>query len=219
MESDLADLPIYSTKEAARYAKTSTATIARWRAGYTYPTSSGARRSKPLTGGRATGLLSFNELLEVAVVAAARRAVPMRSIRRAVDSAKAIYGVERPLILIKFKHDGRDLFTKSLDETGDIVNLTRAGQTAWEHVEEVLKDLDYDHGQAHRWWPAGREIRIVIDPTVSFGRPYIVQRGISTDAVYSRFRAGESIHLIADDLSVTEAEAEAAIRFELPSAA
>jgi uncharacterized protein (DUF433 family) len=220
-ESDVADLPMYTTAEAARYVGMSAPTVGRWRAGYTYPTASGARRSKAVTGGRASGLLSFNELLEVAVVAAARRAVPMQAIRRAVDAAKIIYKVDRPLILIEFKHDGRHLFTKELEGAlPRYVNLSRAGQTAWEHVQDVLADLDYDGGTlARRWWPAGRDTPIVIDPRVSFGRPYIVHRGISTDAIRGRFSAGESIDLIADDLDVTEAEAEAAIRFELPAAA
>lgn len=219
-QPDVADRPTYTAAEAARYARTSTASVARWRAGYSYPTSRGARHSAPLTGGIGSGLLSFAELLEVAVVAAARRAVPMRSVRRAVDAAKALYGVDRPLILIEFKHDGRDLFTREIEAgAGRIVNLSRAGQVAWDHVQDVLRDLDYDDGRALRWWPAGRDAPIVIDPRISFGRPYIVRRGVSTDAIRSRFAAGESLDVVAEDLNVTEDEAQAAIRFELPPAA
>ena len=47
---------------------------------------------------------------------AARREarVPMRAIRRAVEAAKVVYDVERPLILLRFMHDGRDLFVREL---------------------------------------------------------------------------------------------------------
>lgn len=220
-QGSAADIPIYTMSEAARYAGTSAPSVARWRAGYAYPTSSGSRRSEAITSGSSKGLLSFNDLLEVAVVAAARRAnVPMRAIRRAVDTAKSIYGVDKPLILLEFKHDGREVFTReSIDADDRIVNLSRAGQTAWSQIEDVLDDLDYEDGIALRWHPAGRTRPIVIDPRISFGRPYILGKGISTDVIRSRFAAGESIDDIADDLDVNEAEAEAAIRFELPVAA
>lgn len=216
----LADLPVYSAAEAARYVGTSAASIGRWRGGYSYPTADGGHRSGPVTSGASQGLLSFNDLLEVAVVAAARRAVPMRSIRQAVESAREIYGVERPLILLDFKHDGRDIFTREQGaEAHRVVNLSRSGQLAWSHIQDVLEDLEYSDGVALRWYPAGRQKPIVIDPQVSFGRPYVVHRGISTDVVRSRFQAGESLEEIADDLGLTAMEAQEAIRFELPIAA
>ena len=110
--------------------------------------------------------------------------------------------------------------TKELEGSGSrYVNLSRYGQVAWDHIQDVLKDLDYEAGIAFRWWPRGRDEPIVIDPRVSFGRPYVVRKGISTDAIRSRFAARESLDSIADDLDLTEAEAEAALRFELPAAA
>jgi uncharacterized protein (DUF433 family) len=217
-----AERPTYTAAEAARYTRISPASVARWRAGYSYPTARGPRRSKPLTGGSASGLLTFEELIEVAVVAAARRAgVTMGAVRRAVTAAADLYNTERPLVLTEFKHDGRDLFTRELDGARGLryVNLSRKGQTAWEHIKDVLQDLDYEGNLAVRWWPAGREEPIVIDPRVSFGRPYVVRKGISTDAIRSRFLARESLDSIVEDLDLTGDEAEAAIRFELPDAA
>jgi len=216
--------PIYSPTEAARYAQTSPHSVVRWRGGYTYPTRQGPRRSRPVTGGPAEGLLSFEDLVEIAVVAAARRAtIPMQNIRRAVDAARVLYKVERPLMLLEFKHDGRDLFVKEVAEGASsaerFVNLSRTGQIAWQHIQDVLSDLEYEGKQAVRWYPAGRDEPVVIDPDVSFGRPYIVTKGISTDAVRSRFKAHESLAAIGDDLGLTEVEVEAALRFELPAAA
>ena len=220
--SDVAERPTYSVAEAARYTGISSASVARWRAGYTYRTHVGPRHSGPLTGGPPSGLLSFNELIEVAIVAAARHAsVPMRAVRRAVEAAQLVYGVERPLVLMKFMHDGREIFIRELEAGGSsrYVNLSRYGQVAWDHVRDVLRDLDYESGVALRWWPGGRATPIVIDPRISFGRPYVVRKGVSTDAIRGRFLAGESLELIVDDLDLTEDEAEAALRFELPDAA
>ena len=70
-----AERPTYTPAEVARYARISAQSVARWRAGYAYPTQRGPRFSGPLTSGSGSGLLSFNELVEIAVVAAA--ATPM----------------------------------------------------------------------------------------------------------------------------------------------
>jgi uncharacterized protein (DUF433 family) len=219
---DEAERPTYTAAEAARYAGTSPQSVARWRAGYTYRTARGPRSSNPVTGGPPSGLLSFNDLLEVAVVAGARKAsVPMRAVRRAIDAARDVYLVERPLMLLRFMHDGRDLFVRELEADGAsrFVNLSRYGQVAWDHVRDVLKDLEYDDGVAVRWYPEGKSSPVVIDPSVSFGRPYIVHKGISTDVIRSRFLAHETLESIVEDFDLTRDEAEAALRFELPRAA
>ena len=213
-----AERPTYTAAEAARYTGISAPSVARWRVGYQYPTTSGPKKSPRITAGSTSGLLSFNDLIEIAVVAAARKAnVPMKAVRAAVATAAELYGVDRPLIEIKFKHNGREIFTEEKLAAGKrrFINLSGHGQVAWEHIAAVLEELDYRGEQAYRWWPAGRDDPIVINPEVSFGRPYIVGKRVSTDAIASRFGAKETLEDIVDDLEVTKAEAEAALRFEL----
>jgi len=143
----------------------------------------------------------------------------MRNVRKAIEAARELYGSDQPLTLFKFQTDGRELFTHEL-EPSRYVNLTRRGQIAWEHIRDVLKDLEYDEsGVAFRWWPSGKDKPIVIDPRISFGRPYLIRRGISTDAIFGRFVSGESIESILDDFELTGAEVEAAVRFESRAAA
>ncbi len=79
--------------------------------------------------------------------------------------------------------------------------------------------MDFEEDVAVRWWPGGRDTPIIIDPRISFGRPYVARKGISTDAIRSRFLARELIDDIVDDFDLTEQEVEAALRFELPAAA
>ncbi|MDP8905505.1 MAG: DUF433 domain-containing protein [Chloroflexota bacterium] len=214
---DAAEVPVYSLSEAAKYARTSPQSVARWRAGYTFETSRGRHRSGPVTGGFGAGLLTFNDLIETAIIAAARRErIPMQAIRRAITTAKDLYGVDRPLSVIRFKHDGHELWTRELEK---YVNLSRTGQIAWEHIADVLHDLVYEQGVAVRWFPRGRDEPVVIDPRVSFGRPYIIRKGISTDVVRSRFLANEALPSIAEDLGLSDNEVEAALRFEYPQAA
>jgi uncharacterized protein (DUF433 family) len=145
----------------------------------------------------------------------------MSKVRIAIDTARELYGVERPLMTIRFKTDGREIFTheREADGASRYVNLSRTGQVAWKYIQDVLNDLEYESGVAVRWWPEGIASPIVIDPRISFGRPYVVRRGVSTDAIRSRFQSGESIEAIADDFDLSKEEVEAALRFELPQAA
>ena len=55
---------------------------------------------------------------------------------------------------------------------------------------------------------------VAIDPRYSFGNPIIANRNIRTDVVAGRFRAGESVMELAEDLDVPMNEVEEAIRYE-----
>jgi uncharacterized protein (DUF433 family) len=185
--------------------------------GYSYETLSGPRFSAGLTGHeRGEPQLSFRDLVEVAVVAAARKAqVSMKDLRAALETADVFYGLDRPMLYEKFKVAGRQIF---LEEVGEgesrYVNLSKRGQLAWRYVSDVLQTLDYDRELASRYYPAGKDRPIIIDPLVDFGQPHIVRKGIRTEIIAARFAADESLDFIADDLDVTRVEAEEALRFE-----
>lgn len=56
---------------------------------------------------------------------------------------------------------------------------------------------------------------IVLDPTLAFGRPVLAGTGIATVVVAERFKAGESIQVLAKDYGRDYHEIEEAIRWEL----
>jgi len=207
---------LYTTGDAARYARTTPSTVTRWLRGYDYPTKAGVRHSAPVTAARPSDglLLTFADLVEVATVAAARRAgVTMPNVRAAMASASQLFGWDRPLLRREFQVAGRDLFI--VDRAANqVLNMSKSGQVAWDHIRDVLRTLDYEHDLASRWWPAGRERPIVIDPRISFGRPYLHPKGVPTAVVMERFDAGEPLAEIAADLEITPTEAEDALRFE-----
>lgn len=209
---------VYTTSEVARWAKTSPQTATRWLHGYSYPTLEGQRASHPIAaGGHLKGdLLSFEDLMEVAIVAAARSAgMSLRDVRNALVTAQEIYDVPRPLLTLRFYTDGKALFLKEATN-GPHANLNRKGQIAWQLIEEVLRAVDYDRETVARWWPAGRDIPIYIDPRYAFGKPIVVRGGISTSILAERFLAGESIQVLADDYTLDLATVQAAVRFEHP---
>jgi uncharacterized protein (DUF433 family) len=213
----VAQRPIYTLDEAARYARTTPSTATRWVRGYSYDTLRGRRWSQGVTGHEQTEkLLSFADLVELAVVAAARRAgVTMKDLRTALQTADEFYGLERPMLLEMFKVAGRHIFiVEGEGESAMVVNLSKRGQTAWRYVQDVLQSLDYEHEIARRYFPAGKDHPILIDPRVDFGQPYIVAKGVRTQMIAARFAANESLDTIADDLDVSRFEAEEALRFE-----
>jgi len=58
---------------------------------------------------------------------------------------------------------------------------------------------------------------VVIDPFLAFGKPVLVGTGVPTAVVFRRFDAGESIADLADDYGMHPAQAEEAIRYEVPT--
>jgi len=66
--------------------------------------------------------------------------------------------------------------------------------------------------------PMNRKL-IVIDPTISFGRPSIMGTGIATAIVAERYKAGESVDELAEDYGCERNNIEEAVRCELALAA
>jgi uncharacterized protein (DUF433 family) len=84
-------------------------------------------------------------------------------------------------------------------------------------VERYLSRIDRTGGVLRRLFPfvGDDERRVVaIDPFQKFGKPYLVDVGVETAAVASRFRAGESIEHLARDFDATEDQISGALRFE-----
>jgi uncharacterized protein (DUF433 family) len=207
---------MYTAAEVARWAQTSPQTARRWRAGYQFESTSGKRWSPPVTAARSDEpYLSFEDLVEIAAVAAVRReGVSMQRLRVALRYATTQLGIERPLLSERFKTDGLDLFAQGG------TNFNRFGQMVWPFVEDVLKDIDYGQDLfAVRWWPAGRETEVLVDPQVNFGRPIIVSLGVRTETLVDRFVAGLSVEDVAQEYTTSPALVQQAVRFENRSGA
>jgi uncharacterized protein (DUF433 family) len=113
------------------------------------------------------------------------------------------------------------------------VNASRGGQIAIKEIIEVhLHRIGRDDkGLPVRLFPFVRAqsnaslqtLRddpksIVVDPTISFGKPILSGTNISTQTLISRFRAGDSIVDLADDFDLEAQLIEDAIRYEAKAA-
>jgi uncharacterized protein (DUF433 family) len=213
--------PMYLAIEAARWARTTPQTARRWVSGYEYMKPSGNRVwSPPVTQRRSEDLLTFEDLVEIAAVAAARKAgVSMPKIRQATEFMKGALGIARPLLSETFLTDGRELFMRDDATAPNYMALNRVGQIAWSEIAAILREVDYASSVAAKWWPTGRHAGIVIDPLVNFGRPIVAALGVRTETLVDRFVAGVLIEDLAEEYGTSPAAVQEAVRFENRSAA
>jgi uncharacterized protein (DUF433 family) len=221
---DPRELPAYSIAEAAHYVSVPAATVRYWATGQ------GKYESLiEVPPGHPT-LLSFLNLVEIHVLAAIRRkhSVPMPKVRAAIDYLTKIsdHPADRKHALIsrRLETDGLDLF---IQRYGELVNISRNGQIAMKEVlSAALRRIERDDkGMPIKLFPFTRSdlksapTMIVIDPSVSAGRPVIVGTGLATEVIAERYKAGESIEELARDYDRERDEIEEAVRCELQAAA
>lgn len=200
-------IPNYLIGEAARYTHVHPTTVTAWH----------KAEKKLLTAKDSGQRLSYLQLIELAVVAAFRRGgFKLPEIRAAREYIQKKFGSKYPFAEFKFKRFGKSLFTEdsNMEAPHRLLKANGGGQLAWDElIGPVLEDFEYEHeGIAVRWWLAGANSPIVIDPRLSFGAPSV--RGTPTWIIKGRFDAGESDSAIADDFRLEVSEVRAALKFE-----
>ncbi|PIQ63946.1 MAG: hypothetical protein COV99_00030 [Bacteroidetes bacterium CG12_big_fil_rev_8_21_14_0_65_60_17] len=221
---DVRDLPIYSIGEAAFYLRIAPATLRSWVLGRDYKTSEGIANFDPLIAVPDDGVtkLSFNNLVEAHVLRALRTKhdVTILSVRKAIKFAENKLRIERLLISEQLQTSAGDLF---IEKYGQLINLSQSGQLAIKTLlESYLQRIERDdkllpkklYPFISRENAGDRRKTIVIDPQVSFGKPTISNKGITTAALVSRVDAGESVEELAEDYNLEQKEIVDAIVYE-----
>lgn len=209
--------PAYLFVEAAHYLNLPVSTLRAWCLGQ-----GRFRNVIRLDGGKGDGL-SFLNLVEAHILKAIRRThgVSLPKVRKAVQYVASELDIERPLANARFKTDGIDLF---VDQLGRLLNVSRDGQV---EMGELLRN----HLQRVEWDAAGIPVKLYpfmrklasadapapveINPGVAFGRPVLTGKGVPTAILADRFKAGDSLAMLAGDYDTSTAEIEEAIRCEL----
>lgn len=166
--------------------------------------------------------MSFMNLIEAHVLDAIRQeyGVPLTKVRTALDYVSRRIAGRNPLATQEFETDGVNLF---VHRYGQLINVSQAGQLAMRQLlEAYLRRIERDaSGIPSKLYPftskrSPEEPKVVvIDPSVSFGRPILVGTGVPTAVIADRYKAGESIDALADDYGRGRLEIEDAIRSEL----
>lgn len=199
-------IPFYKVSEAARYARSNSATVARW------------HRLGVMPGKEPRAELSYLQLIELAVAAAMRRVnIPLAEIRDARDYFARVLETEFPFASYRFKADGKRIVLEYREiepATGLGKLIYSDGQLGWkEVVEPLLKEFEYeDEGLAVRWHVAGLNSHVLIDPQIAFGAPHV--RGAATWILRDRYNGGESVPDLAEDFDLDKNIVLDALRFE-----
>jgi uncharacterized protein (DUF433 family) len=137
--------------------------------------------------------LGFRDLMEVRVANAfIERGLSPQKVRRAIEIARDMLMQERPLSTARFKTDGRTVFLQVLKEDGidQMIDLFRNQHVFREIIEPSLRNIDFDdEGVPLRWWPRGKQARIVVDPRRAFGQPIEVDSGVPASVLSSAAHA------------------------------
>lgn len=206
------NVPNYPVRDAARYARITPQTIRSWQR-------LGDNRGRVAAHREKGDGLSYLQLIEVAVVAGARRAgVRLGTIRRARDYIAREFKSEFPFAQHEFATDGRHLLLKVFGEDADPgarkwLSADESGQFAWDTIIGfTLKSFEYERDIAVSWHVAGPESGIIIDPRVAFGAPNL--RGLPTALLRDRWAAGEPLQETSEDFGIPVEDVREALQFE-----
>lgn len=214
--------PRYTLGQAARYLRISATTLRSWVIGRSYQAGGGSRYFQPLIA-RPVGRdakLSFNNLVEAHVLRSlrTRHSVPMSAVRTALDYAESRCDIKRLLLSDELRAAAGSVF---LERLGELIDLGRSGQLVIrELLQAHLQRIDRNvQGLPMRLFPVstrgldGPKV-VVINPDISFGRPYIAGKGVRTSTIVERLDAGESREAVARDYGLRAAEIDEALLYE-----
>ena len=212
--------PMYSYAEGDRIAGVTRGTSKRWVRGYSYLSNGTHVSAAPVTQGVEQPDdpgVSFFDLIEVAAIGRLKEVGwSLRAIRTAVESCQAMFNLQRPLVTERFRSDGRDFFVQIDDVLVEVGIGRRKGERAWiEVLDPFLDTIAYEGKFARRWWPIGRDRRVVVDPDYGFGLPVVAGSGVRTEIVYEQVQAFVSLEQIAADFNISPEDVEHAIQFEV----
>jgi len=216
-DNHIMETPVYGVGEAAQYLRVPLNTLRYW--------VQGAGAVPPLIRLPEPNRLSFANLLEAYMLSSMRNIYDVRipRVRKALINLAKYVQHKHPLIEQAFETDRRDLFIEHL---GKKLNLSKDEQILIPGVMELyLERIERDPRGLFKLFPfviqpkANEAERLLISPTVGFGKPVIPYRGSSTAVVVSRFNARESIGDLATEYGVTPKQIEEAIRWEQRTAA
>jgi uncharacterized protein (DUF433 family) len=217
--SNLIGIGLYTPAEASQLLGIPAAKIVRWLRGHRV----GERPYDPLWRpqvdiGDGHIYLGFRDLMEVRVADAfITRGLSPQKVRRAIDIARSMLGDDRPLSTARFRTDGRSVFVQLKKEGGsdEMVDLFLRQHVFREIIEPSLKNIDFtDDGIPSRWWPRGKQARIVVDPRRAFGQPIEADTNVPATALAAAANAEGSIEAAAQIWSVPVSAVRHSIEFQ-----
>ncbi len=214
------EVPRYSPTEASRIVGLSVGRVRRWLQGYEFPHGDEVIRMQPVVARDSTSKhASFLDLIDLLFVKKfIEVGFSLQKIRAALAEAYEVVGGHH-FAQRSFMTDGRNIYLWVKEhQSHNLLELFSGGQLVLqEFITKLAAQIDFDEetGFAERWYPEGKDGRIVLDPRIAFGAPTIVGTGIRTANVFDFYYAEErNKRITASWLEINELDVEAAVEFE-----
>jgi len=207
---------IYPLSEVARYTQASSGTVWSWFKQRADRKGRGAIFHSDYDPVQNDYAVSFLDLIDVWVAVQLRKhGVAMTVLRRSYDVLRSELETKHPFAHSDIYTDGQHVFVWAADQIGD-KNLSEviSHQYFFEQIQQMLTHVDYSNEThlAERWRIS---TGVVIDPSVSLGKPVVVGTGTSTFVMAQSYWANNCDEsLVADLFNVTEQDVLNAVRFE-----
>ncbi|WP_167103374.1 DUF433 domain-containing protein [Mycobacterium sp. DL592] len=230
---DVQDRPVYGFGQVDRILGLKSGTSQRWIDGYRR----GGKAYPPVIRTEPTGVetVTWGEFIEARLLAEYRdEGVPLVKMRPAVEKLREELNSRYPLASAKtwLTVDGRELVRTVEEKVGLdrrlrlVVVRNDQQMLAWSPQAQEFADSlhweDVGHGRAKRPEvtslspdPAIRDV--VVDPLRRFGEPST--RGVPTEVIRELYVAGDPVEMIAELYQLPQHLVEAAVRYELKTAA
>ena len=221
------DTPIYNPAYVSRLIDLSTGRVKRWLQGYEYryiPNNSGEevwRHKDPVIGREDSGIpnyASFLDLIDLLFVKQfLSKGLSLQKIRKALTEVQSLIGGHH-FAQRSFFTDGKNIYMQIKNDSESLLELLSGGHWVISRfIKELAQQIEFDEpsGFATKWFPLGKAGLVVIDPKISFGRPTIIGRNISTDNVFDCYLGeNENISKVCEWLDLNQEQVNAAIKFE-----
>ena len=215
--------PLYYSAEVSRLARISTARIHRWLEGYTYSYESRLVSQPPVVKKESEDIprssyASFNDLVDLLFIKHfLDYGLSLQKLRKALIEAEQILGTSH-FIHRSFFTDGKNICLRIREKGDAILQLLSGGQWVIKKlIEQLAHQIDFDDATkfARRWFPPEGDRLVVLDPLISFGKPTIWKKGITTENIFNLYVAeGKKEAPVCDWMGLESREVLAAAKFE-----
>lgn len=161
-------------------------------------------------------VVNFHTLIEFyTMMHFGERGIKPKMVLKAHESLSDIYKTKFPFangkILSELNTDGEKIYIERNDEQ---LSLDGTWQFSMKFIEEFFIKLEFNENDlVSRFWPLGKNKRIVVDPSRQFGQPIISNTNIHPNVIYKLYQGGEPIEFISSLYDLDEDVVKHAIEF------
>ena len=204
---------IYTLHDASLILKIDKAKLAAWLKGHFDGKFSKSAGHKYSWGDKRETAFNFLTLMELFVFNELKSlGLSTQKINQSHEELSRLLKTSYPFASSEIYTNNEQLLFKN-DELG-LVHLDGTRQIAFKKVMDLyFKKIDYSSNIAQRYWPLGKDKHILVDPKLQFGQPTIVGTNITSENIYSYYKAGERVSKIAKVFNLTENAVQDTIDF------